>query len=155
MSAIGSFVVLRRDDFEKCLMVANSVASNAEQQAREVFLDSWSAAIGFEKFFSGSGYALGYFLDCQNAINDVFEHSQELDQTTEGKLLSRFFVAAFPFLEPTAPLPPLDGQKLHEYCLTEWPEAAHEMQAAIKEAERFFCTGLEHTDNAIVVFLIR
>jgi hypothetical protein len=160
MSAIGSYVVMRRSDLPGCIALAQNIRTETTgkwifKQTQEVghdeFYRAWKAGVVREADFEYSGYALGNYLDAQEAVNGA----QLFDEQSEtGQVLAKVFTAAFVFDAPVS-LPAMAGEPLLEFCREEYGADAQGMAEAITAADEFYRRGLaEITPEHLVVFVI-
>jgi hypothetical protein len=161
MSAIGSYEVLTRDGFVKCLDAARDVHpettgkwvfKTTKVQGREAFDAAWSAARIDEVGFDYSGYVLGNYLDAQFAINNLRLFDEESEQALA---LANVFTAAFVFDTPRT-LPELPTDKLQAFCREEYGEDGEDLLEPIQSAHAFYAQGIAAITAAnLVVFIIR
>jgi hypothetical protein len=161
MSAIGSYVVLRRGAWQGCLALAQNVRIQTTgrwifKQSRvagtEEFRRAWQAAVVLEAEFDHSGYVLGNYLDAQQAVNGV---ALVDEQSQPAKALSKVFTAGFFFDAPVV-VPDLPAEELLAFCREEYGGDAPGMVEAITAAHRFYLRGLaEISPEHVVVFVIR
>jgi len=116
------------------------------------FTAAWSAAVRKVVHFEYSGYALGNYIDAQEAVNVA----RLVDEQSEmSKTLSRVFTAGFAF-DARVTLPELPADRLEAFCRDEYGADAAEAVPAIMAAEAFYKQGLaEITPATLVVFIIR
>jgi hypothetical protein len=146
MSAIGSHVLMRTPDLERCM----TLAAQAANGNREAFARAWQSATLEEVAFAYSGYTLASYFLAQHDLNglpDPFD-------SPEGLVLANVFTAAFPARTPL-PLPELEREALEGFCVSEWgPEGADRCEA-ILAAHEFFKRGMSHIGpDQAVVFII-
>jgi len=155
MSAIGSYVVLRRSAFPACVAAAANIHKettgkwlfkSATVVGQDAFEQAWKDAIVDEQDFEYSGYVLAYFLEAQRDLNKI--------PLTGDTPLENFFSTAFPF-EERRTFPPFDEAALRSWCEKGYGEEADELLEPILAAHRFFEEGLNRIDQEhVVVFLI-
>jgi hypothetical protein len=160
VSAIGSYVVVRRQALAGCLALARNVRTETKgtwiKQSQTVgrveFDEAWREATVREAGFGYSGYVLGNYLDAQRAVNGIDLVDEQSESVTT---LARVFMAAFVLDRAIAP-PPLPPEPLLAFCRGEYGEDdAAGMAEAIVSADSFYRRGLgEITDEHVVVFLI-
>jgi hypothetical protein len=161
MSAIGSYVVIRRQALAGCLSLARAVRTETKgiwifkqsrTVGREEFDAAWREATVRKADFEHSGYVLGSYLDAQREVNGTELVNEESESAT---VLSGVFTAAFIFDRAVAP-PPLPPDPLLAFCREECGEDdAADMVEAIMSADSFYRKGLaEITDDHAIVFLI-
>jgi hypothetical protein len=160
MSAIGSYVVMRRSDLLGCVALAQDVRTETtgkwifkqtQELGHEEFRRAWQAGVVREVDFGYSGYVLGNYLDAQQAVNgtELFDEQSEM-----GKVLAKVFTAAFVFDAPVS-LPAMAGEPLLAFCREEYGADAQGMAEAIIAAGEFYRRGLaEITPEHLVVFVI-
>jgi|GEM_PF-1864319 len=161
MSAIGSYAVLRRSGYAKCLELARNIKTETTGKwifkvskvvGVEEFQKEWLESLVEEVDFNYSGYIVGNYLDAHDEISGPL-----YDQNSEPcSLLAKVFTAAFPF-EESYRFPELPSDKLLAFCSDEYGEADSQgMAKAIKAAEPFYSEGIGKisTEN-LVVFIIR
>ena len=163
MSAIGSYAVLRREGFRKCLWLAADVRTEVSGKwffqkqvthGRAEFDAAWSAALVEESHFEYSGYVLGNYLDAQEQINRI--RAGELDQSAAARALHRVFTGAIPFEEVPAVVPVFEEQALRAFCRSEYGDDADNMYQAIQAAHEFYGRGVARVSEAcVVVFVIQ
>jgi hypothetical protein len=157
MSAIGTYEVLRRSNFDQCLKLAHNIRQETtgkwivrqtQVTGRAEFIAAWNASVLKRVDFDYSGYVLGRYLDAQAAINQrvLFDEESEI-----GRTLAKAFTAAFVF-DAVPPLPDLPADQLSSCCAEEYGEDAPAMVEAITAAHAFFARGLaEITPENLVV----
>jgi hypothetical protein len=159
MSAIGSYVVLRRQVLATCIERANEIRTEStgrwifrrmKSVGMEEFTNAWASAIVETVSFEHSGNALGYYLDAQEDINRV-EHS--VDETPAARAISKAFPHAFLFetRRRFAELPP---DRLAAWCREEYGEEGQDLLPAVQAAHRFFAEGLARVDEENAVAFI-
>ena len=162
MSAIGSYAVIRRSEWPACLARARDIRTETtgrwvftqtREVGREAFATAWQAALVREEPFDQSGYAIGNYLDAQDAVNGT--HYLDAQHDVEHAL-GRVFTAGFMFDAPEA-FPDLDRDRLLAFCQSEYgDEEAAGMVEAIGAAAAFYRKGMaEVTPEHLVVFVIR
>jgi hypothetical protein len=161
MSAIGSVVIVRRDAFAKCVLLASAVRTERKgwgpfkkvvTHGQDTFDKAWEAAVIDERDFAYSGYVLGNYLDAQRAISGLA--TKELEESDAARALCKVFTAAMPF-EKVIPLPELPQQALHDFCVAEYRADADGMVTAIQAADAFYRSTLERVSiDQIAVFII-
>lgn len=160
MSAIGSYAVLDRAQFQRCLDAARGIRpettgkwlfKRTETVGAPEFMATWHASVRKDVRFGYSGYVLGNYVDAQREINQA----QLADEESEvARALGRAFTAVFVFDAPVA-LPDLPQAKLEAYCRDEYGDEGTELLEPITAAHGFFAQGLaEITPDALVVFII-
>ena len=96
MSAIGSYVVLRREGFSECVRLAADVRKEVTgkwifkkpvTRGRDEFNAAWAAALVEEVDFEYSGYVLGDYLDAQERVNGV--RTGEREQSAAALLMNK------------------------------------------------------------------
>lgn len=160
MSAIGSYELLHRRQFEDCLVRARQVCTRTTgkwifRKTRTVgvreFEDAWRAAVVRSVDFDYSGYVLGHYVDAQIAINHVSLGADDAD----SQALSRVFTGVFIFRTGMS-FPDLPQDQLQVFCRTEYGEDAGMAAEAIRAAHAFYTRGLaEITPDTVVAFVIR
>jgi hypothetical protein len=163
MSAIGSFVVLRREGFGECVRLAGEVRRETSgkwifrkqvTRGRDAFEHAWRSALVEDVPFDYSGYVLGNYLDAQAQVNGV--PSGELESSPAALALNKVFTGAIPFEEPPRPFPVLEEQGLLAFCQSEYGVDAGGLREAILAAHEFYRVGLARLSDAhVVVFVIR
>jgi len=142
MSAFGTWEVLSREDFERCLPLCGTAA----------FPPAWQRAVVRRKDFDHSGYVLGNYVDAQAELNQLRLFDEESDVARQ---LARAFTAAYVFDNPV-PLPELPPERLAEYCRDEYGAEGDSLVEPLRAAHAFFTQGLrEVNDENLVVFVIR
>ena len=142
MSAVGTWEVLNREDFDRCLPLCGTAA----------FPPAWQRAVVRRKDFEGSGYVLGNYVDAQAELNQLRLFDEE---SHAARQLGRAFTAAFVF-DNSIPLPELPRERLIEYCRNEYGEEGDGLVEPLRAAHAFFTQGLrEVNDDHLVVFVIR
>jgi hypothetical protein len=160
MSAIGSYEVVTRAQFARCLEAARRISTEttgkwlfkaSHTHGTTEFIQAWQAAVQKRAVFDYSGYVLGNYIDAQRVINStelVDEHSDV------ARLLARAFTAAFVF-DRAVPLPDLPDEPLRAYCRDEYGAEGADLIEPIGAAHEFFGRGLsEISAEALVVFVI-
>ena len=163
MSAIGSYVVLRREGFRECIRLAADVRKEVTgkwifkkpvTRGRDEFNAAWAAALVEEVDFEYSGYVLGDYLDAQERLNGV--RTEEREQSAAALLMNKLFTAAIPFEETPAPFPAIEEQALHEFCQDQYGNDVDSMYQAIQAAHEFYGRGLARLSEAhVVMFVMR
>jgi hypothetical protein len=161
MSAIGSYVVLRRSHFPGCVDRAHPIRSEStgkwlfkktEVVGISDFERAWQAALVEEVGFDYSGYVLGNYLDAQLAVNQI---QLANEQSEVSRALCKVFTAAFPFDAPVT-LPELAPEPLLAFCQQEYGNDAQGVVEALKAAHLFYQRGLSNiTAETLVIFVIR
>jgi hypothetical protein len=161
MSAIGSYDVLNRIRFERCIEAAQNVRTgtagkwifkSTRLSGTAQLLEAWRAAVLKSVEFDYSGYALGAYLDAQLEINKL----KLVDEDSRlARALGKLFTAAFVFDAPRS-LPGLPEDALHAFCRSEYGEDDPSTIEAIGAAHAFYQRGLmEISPDTLVAFLIR
>jgi hypothetical protein len=161
MSAIGSYEVLNRAQFQRCLDAARNIRTETSGRwlfkttrtaGASEFAEMWQASTRKQVVFEYSGYVLGNYVDAQQAINQA----QIVDEESDASVtLAKAFTAAFVFDTPIS-LRGFPADKLNAYCRDEYGEDGAELLEPIRGAHHFFEQGIaEITDQALVVFIIR
>ena len=163
MSAIGSYVVLRREGFRECVRLAADVRADVTgkwifkkpvTRGRDEFNAAWAAALVEEVDFEYSGYVLGDYLDAQEQVNGV--RTGERERSAAALTLNKLFTAAIPFEETPAPFPAMEEQTLRAFCQSEYGNDADNMYQAIQAAHEFYSRGLARwSETHVVMFVIR
>lgn len=160
MSAIGTYEVLNRSDFQRCLDAARSIRTETSgtwlfKTTRTVgaseFTELWQASTRKQVVFEYSGYVLGNYLDAQQAINqaEVVDEQSEVSVT-----LAKAFTAAFVFDTPVS-FRDFTADELNAYCRDEYGEDGAELLEPMRAAYHFLEQGIaEITDETLVVFVI-
>ena len=161
MSAIGSYAVLQRGEWNGCAALAQNVRTETTgrwmfKQSHvtgiEEFQRAWQAALVQEVAFDYSGYALGTYLDAQQEINGL---ALVDEQSESARVLARVFTAGFFFDTPVL-LPVLPPERLTAFCTEEYGEEAAPAVEAVTAADGFFRRGLaEISSDRVVIFVIR
>jgi hypothetical protein len=162
MSAIGSYVLVRRDRLQKCVDLANLVRT--EEKGKWIFktkstvgipefMAEWQAASMAEKAFDYSGYVLATYVIAQAEINGVKIESAEHVPVISA--ICKVFTLAT-LVEHQISLPAFDQAKLRDFCQHEEEDDWANLFEALQSAHLFYCDGLAHlSDDLVVVFLIR
>lgn len=163
MSAIGSYVVLRREGFKECVRLAADLRTEATHKwlfkkpstrGRDEFDAAWAAALVEEVDFGYSGYVLGDYLDAQEQVNGV--PAGERERSAAALTLNKLFTTAIPFEETPPPFPTLEEQALRAFCQSEYGSDADSMYQAIQAAHEFYGRGLARlSETHVVMFVIR
>src|ERR1700752_2396880 len=103
MSAIGTYEVLNRRHFERCLEAARNIRTETTGKwlfkstttiGVPEFMQAWQTAVQKKVVFDYSGYVLGNYLDAQLTLNQ----SVLADEQSEvARILAKVFTAAFVF----------------------------------------------------------
>jgi hypothetical protein len=163
MSAIGSYVVLRREGFKECVRLAADVRTEVTRKwlfkkpvtrGRDEFNAAWAAALLEEVDFEYSGYVLGDYLNAQEQVNGL--PTGERERSAAALTLNKLFTAAIPFEETPPPFPTLEEQALRAFCQSEYGNDADNMYQAIQAAHEFYSRGLAcWSETHVVMFVIR
>jgi hypothetical protein len=162
MSATGSYAVVRRHEWPRCIALAQTIRTETTgrwifKQSRVVgmdeFANAWQAAVVREVDFEHSGYALGTCLDAHEAILGRALVGEQSEAVTA---LAKVFTAGFPF-ERAVPVPDLPSDRLDAFCRQEYgDDEPPETAAALADANRFLQRGMaEISPDHIVVFIIK
>src|ERR1700746_644223 len=163
MSAIGSYVVLRREGFRECIRLVADVRKEVTgkwifkkpvTRGRDEFNAAWAAALVEEVDFEYSGYVLGDYLDAQELVNGV--RTEEWERSAAALTLKKLFTAAIPFEETPAPFPAIEEQTLRAFCQSEYGNNADSLYQATQAAHEFYGRGLARlSETHVVMFVIR
>ena len=163
MSAIGKYVVLRREAYRECVRLVGNVHTESTGKwmfkkqvtcGLEEFNAAWKAAVVEEVAFDYSGYVIGNYLDAQAAVNGI--PADAFERSPDALALNKVFTAAMPF-EKAATFEKFDEQKLLAFCKDEYGEEdAQGMCEAIQAAHEFYTGGLARISKEnVVVFVIQ
>jgi hypothetical protein len=162
LSAIGSVVILERDDFAQCVRLAGAIRTERKgwgpfkstvTLGREAFDQAWHAAIVSETDFAFSGYVLGDYLTAQKAVNGFA--TEQLEESAAARALNKVFTAAIPIEQPIV-FPGLQDQPLRDFSATEYGGDADGMFEAIQGADEFYRRAMERLGpDHVAIFLIR
>jgi hypothetical protein len=116
MSAIGSYVVLRREGFRECVRVAADVRTEATgkwifkkpvTRGRDEFNAAWTATLVEEVGFWICARRLSRRSRTVNGVR-----TGERERSAAALTLNKLFAAAIPFEETPAPFPAMEEQTL-------------------------------------------
>lgn len=161
MSAIGTYVRIRRSDLERCIKLAATIHretpgrwpwTKSVEFGRREFDHAWQAGTIEQVEFGYSGYVLNDYLTAQEAING-YAHSPF--DSTDAMVLEKAFAAAFPIFSPMS-FPELPDQALLTFCVQQYGQTdASTMFEAIQAAHEFYRSGIAGvTSQESVVFVI-
>ena len=161
MSAIGSYEILSRSDFQRCLDAARNIRTETSGKwlfkttrtaGATEFTEMWQASTRKQVTFDYSGYVLGNYIDAQEVINETRLVDEQSDVSVT---LAKAFTAAFVFDTPVV-LPEFPADTLQAYCRHEYGDEGEDLLGPIRAAHQFFAQGFaEITDQVLVVFIIR
>ncbi len=99
MSAIGSYEILSRSDFQRCLDAARNIRTETSGKwlfkttrtaGATEFAEMWQASTRKQVTFDYSGYVLGNYIDAQEVINQTRLVDEQSDvSVTAGQGIHR------------------------------------------------------------------